>query len=85
MHDGTTLYLRKVDASYDPTDRDVAYANLKERQARGEIATGMLYIQEDSTDLHAREKTVATPLRDLPFESVCPGSSALEELMDEYL
>ena len=85
MHDGTTLYLRKVDASYDPTDRGVAYAYLKERQDRGEITTGLLYIQEDSADLHAREKTVAIPLRDLPFESLCPGSVALEDLMDEYL
>jgi len=85
MHDGTTLYLRKVDASYDPTDRGVAYANLRERQERGEIATGLLYIQEDSADLHVREKTVATPLRDLPFESLCPGSAGLEKLMDEYL
>ena len=85
MHDGTTLYLRKVEASYDPTDSAVAYASLKERKERGEIATGLLYIREDSADLHAREKTVATPLRDLPFESLCPGSAALEELMDEYL
>jgi 2-oxoglutarate ferredoxin oxidoreductase subunit beta len=85
MHDGTTLCLRKVEASYDPTDSAVAYASLKERQERGEIATGLLYIQEDSADLHVREKTVATPLRDLPFESLCPGGAALEELMDEYL
>ena len=85
MHDGTTLYLRKVDASYDPTDRGAAFSYLKERQDQAEIATGLLYIKEDSADLHAREKTVATPLRDLPFESLCPGGAALEELMDEYL
>ncbi|HCR04857.1 MAG TPA: 2-oxoglutarate ferredoxin oxidoreductase subunit beta [Gemmatimonadetes bacterium] len=85
VHDGTTLYLRKVDASYDPTDRSMAYAYLKEHQDRGEIATGLLYIQEDSADLHAREKTVATPLRDLTFESLCPGAAALEDLMDEYI
>ena len=85
MHDGTVVYLRKVDEDYDPTDRGMAYSYLKVRQDRGEIATGLLYIQEDSADLHAREKTVATPLRDLPFESLCPGGAELDDFMDEYL
>jgi 2-oxoglutarate ferredoxin oxidoreductase subunit beta len=74
-----------VDGGYDPTDRLRAYSYLKERQDKGEIATGLLYVQEDSKDLHAREKTIGTPLRDLPFESLCPGSAALDKLMDEYL
>ena len=26
-----------------------------------------------------------TPLRDLPFRSLCPGGAALDTLMDEYL
>ena len=85
MHDGTTVYLRKVDVNYDPTDRLRAAAYLKERQDKGEIATGLLYVQEDGKDLHAREKTIATPLRDLTFASLCPGSGALDKLMDEYL
>ncbi len=85
MHDGSTVYLHKVDGSYDPTDRHAVYAYLKERQEKGEVATGLLYLKEDSLDLHAREKTTATPLRDLPFASLCPGKGALDALMDEYL
>ena len=85
MHDGTVVYLRKVDASYDPTDGAAAFSYVKERQKRGEIVTGLLYLREDSADVHAREKTVSVPLRDLPFESLCPGSAALDSLMDEYL
>jgi 2-oxoglutarate ferredoxin oxidoreductase subunit beta len=85
MHDGTTVYLRKVDASYDTSDRVKAYSYLKERQARGEVPTGLLYLQEDGADMHTREKTIGTPLRDLPFESLCPGGPALDKLMDEYL
>jgi 2-oxoglutarate ferredoxin oxidoreductase subunit beta len=85
MHDGTTIYLRKVDASYATSDLTGAFSYMKERQAKGEVATGLLYLKEDSSDLHAREKTIATPLRDLPFESLCPGSAALDALMAEYL
>jgi 2-oxoglutarate ferredoxin oxidoreductase subunit beta len=85
MHDGTTVYLRKVDASYDSTDREGAFSYLAERQKKGEVATGLLYIREDGADVHAREKTVDTPMRELPFASLCPGGAALDKLMDEYL
>jgi 2-oxoglutarate ferredoxin oxidoreductase subunit beta len=85
MHDGTTMYLRKVDENYDPTDRAGAFAYLKESQDRGEVATGLLYLKQDGLDLHARERTIGTPLRDLPYRSLCPGGAALDTLMDEYL
>ena len=84
MHDGTTLFLRKLDASYDQTDRAGTYSYLKERQNKGEVATSLLYIDRDSAYLHAREKTATTPLRALLFESLCPGSGPLVTLMDEY-
>jgi 2-oxoglutarate ferredoxin oxidoreductase subunit beta len=85
MHDGTTMYLRKVDEDYDPTDKAGVFTHLKERQDKGEVATGLLYLKEDSSDLHDREKTIGTPLRDLPFRALCPGGPALDTLMDEYL
>jgi 2-oxoglutarate ferredoxin oxidoreductase subunit beta len=85
MHDGSTVYLRKVDSTYDPTDRVGAFKYLSERSAKGEVATGLLYIKEDGLDVHAREKSVATPMRDLPFDRLCPGSGELDKLMAEYL
>ena len=58
---------------------------MREHQARGEVVTGLLYIDE-SARRHARASsgTVETPLVDLPFEELCPGSAALAELMEEY-
>ena len=34
MHDGSWVTLRKVAEDYDPTDRDRAYAHIREAQAR---------------------------------------------------
>lgn len=85
MHDGTVLCLRKVEEDYDPTDRAGAFTYVSERQAKGEIVTGLLYTKQDSEDIHDREHTVATPLRDLSFDALCPGPAALDKLMDEYL
>jgi 2-oxoglutarate ferredoxin oxidoreductase subunit beta len=80
MHDGSWVALRKVDDDYDPTDRDNAYSHIRERQAAGEIATGLLYISEDSKDMVEQNNLVQAPLTRFPFEDLCPGSEALEKL-----
>ena len=84
MHDGSVVRFRPVGMEYDPTDRDAAYAHVRAMQDRGEIATGLLYIDEHSTDMHAIGNTVERPLIELPYESLCPGKAALDALMDEY-
>jgi len=84
MHDGSIVRFRKVAGDYDPRNRDAAYAYLRARQSQGEIVTGLLYIDESAPDMHAVSGTVGTPLVDLGFEALCPGSDALAELMDEY-
>ena len=49
-----------------------------------EVATGLLYIDGSTNDMHAVNRTVERPLVDLPFEELCPGSAALSELMEEF-
>jgi 2-oxoglutarate ferredoxin oxidoreductase subunit beta len=57
---------------------------LRESRSRGEVATGLLYLEETGEDMHAYENTVEEPLVDLPFEALCPGSAALEKLQQEW-
>ena len=84
MHDGSTVRFRGVAEGYDPTDRDAAYAHVRRLQERGEVATGLLYIEEGLPDMHETAETVETPLVDLPYERLCPGADALAELMAEF-
>ena len=84
MHDGSTVRFRKTPDSYEPTNRDAAYQHVRECQSRDEVATGLLYLTETGSDMHAMSKTVETPLVDLPFEALCPGAAALEALMEEF-
>jgi 2-oxoglutarate/2-oxoacid ferredoxin oxidoreductase subunit beta len=84
MHDGSIVKFRKVKDDYDPTDREAAYSFVRQAQRRGEVVTGLLYIDEDTADMHAVNKSVSTPLVELPYESLCPGSGALAELMEEF-
>ena len=56
LHDGSWVKLRKVAEDYDPTDRDRAYAYIRERQKEGEVLTGLLYISPDSKDMARAER-----------------------------
>lgn len=84
MHDGSAVRFRKIPESYDPTDRDRAVSYLAERAREGELATGLLFVDPESRDMHEMYGTVATPLVDLPFDDLCPGSEALSKLMEEF-
>jgi 2-oxoglutarate ferredoxin oxidoreductase subunit beta len=84
MHDGARVKLRSTASDYDPTSRESAYVHVRECQARGEIATGLLFVDENGKDMHDYLRTPDTPLVDLPFETLCPGSAALDTLMERY-
>ncbi|HEX8695728.1 MAG TPA: 2-oxoacid:ferredoxin oxidoreductase subunit beta [Longimicrobium sp.] len=85
MHDGSTVRFRRLDADYDPTDRLAAYATVQRLQEEGEVVTGLLYISEEGSEMHALNETVDAPLVALPYEELCPGRAALEELMGEFV
>src|SRR3546814_8705531 len=58
QHDGSVLRLRKLDADYDPRDRIAAMNLIQQRHARGEVATGLLYVDAEAGDLHGHLNTV---------------------------
>jgi 2-oxoglutarate ferredoxin oxidoreductase subunit beta len=80
QHDGSILSLHKLAEHYDPTDRLAAMAFLAERQARGEVVTGLLYVDPEAEDLHEALETVETPLNALSDAELTPGAAALEKL-----
>jgi len=84
LHDQSLVRLHKVAQDYDPTNRDRAYAYIRDRQAAGEVATGLLYLNPDSADMVEQNYLVSNPLTTLPYADLCPGSSALESLQKRF-
>jgi len=80
QHDGSKLALRKIAADYDAHDRLGAMTFLQKHAAEGQIVTGLLYVEREPEDLHARLGTVANPLNTLSEKELCPGSAALEKI-----
>ncbi len=84
MHDGSVLRFRTVPPGYDPKDRQRVMAYLQEHQAKGEVVTGILFVDENVLDMHEMSNTPEIALTQVPYEKLCPGSDALSKLQDEY-
>jgi 2-oxoglutarate/2-oxoacid ferredoxin oxidoreductase subunit beta len=80
MHDGASINFRAVPSGYDPTDREAVIVYLQEASARGEVVTGLLYIDETRADLHAAGSTSLQPLVHVPYEKLCPGAAELARI-----
>jgi 2-oxoglutarate ferredoxin oxidoreductase subunit beta len=85
QHDGSVLRLRKLAVGYDAGDRLAAMNHIAQHEARGEILTGLLYVDPDAEDLHGHLKTVAVPLNRLGEAELCPGAGVLAALNAELV
>jgi 2-oxoglutarate/2-oxoacid ferredoxin oxidoreductase subunit beta len=77
QHDGSVLRLHKLDAAYDPRDRIAAMDLIQQRHARGEVVTGLLFVDPDADDLHGHLNTVEAPLNSLEADALSPGCAVL--------
>ncbi|MCP5179778.1 MAG: 2-oxoacid:ferredoxin oxidoreductase subunit beta [Pseudomonadales bacterium] len=84
MPDGSTLHLYKVAEDYDPHNRVEALHYVQSRQERGEVVTGLLYLDPAAMDCHDILNTLDTPLNQLGTGELCPGSSALTAINESF-
>jgi len=85
QHDGSVLRLRKLAEGYDPGDRLAAMNHIATYEARGEVLTGLLYVNPDADDLHGHLNTVDRALNRLGDADLCPGGAALEAINAELV
>ncbi|MDH3746688.1 MAG: 2-oxoacid:ferredoxin oxidoreductase subunit beta [Gammaproteobacteria bacterium] len=84
LHDGSKIVLRKMDKRYDPTSRASSFKYLRDHFNRGEITTGLLYLDESRKEMHDLMGNVDTPLARLPLESLHPGADELRKILKRY-
>jgi 2-oxoglutarate ferredoxin oxidoreductase subunit beta len=78
--EGGILKLRKIDSSYDPSDKINATTQIARAAANGEVLTGLLYLAPDAEDLHSHLNTYAAAFNKLGEKELCPGSAVLEKI-----
>jgi 2-oxoglutarate ferredoxin oxidoreductase subunit beta len=85
MHDGSHVILRKLaEGDHDPRSALDALRVIHESRVKGELLTGLLYINPEMRDLSTRESLPEKPLRDLSEKDLRPPKEAFAALMKEY-
>ena len=83
LHDGSQLRIRKLARDFDPTNRLAALAALEEAEAKGEVLTGVLYVNTTKPNFIEVLNLVDEPLSTLPEAVIRPSRAALDEIMEE--
>jgi 2-oxoglutarate ferredoxin oxidoreductase subunit beta len=84
LFDGSKIHLSKLAPEWDPTDRFTAVNRLHEAKSKGQILTGLLYINPESQELHTKMNTSDIPLNQLTQEVLCPGKEKLAEINNSF-
>jgi 2-oxoglutarate ferredoxin oxidoreductase subunit beta len=82
LHDGSHILLRKVAEEYDPKDRGDAISYLQHHHEKGEVVTGLLYMDDRAGDMNEVMNLAETPLNQVPWEELSPGSHVLDEIFE---
>ena len=83
LHDGSRLHLRKLHSDYDPTDRLNALRVLNQAHDKGEVLTGIFYVDPKKPTFLDLLHLADEPLATLPLERVRPPKAALDQVMEE--
>ena len=78
--DGSVMRLRTLHADHDPTNRLAAMNLVQGLAAKGEVATGLVYIEPGAADLHQALGTSARPLNQLDERALVPGAAILAKV-----
>lgn len=84
MHDGSLIHLSSLADGWDPKDRLSAINAIHNANRKGEVLTGLLYVNADQPEVHQLLKTVDTPLNALKRDVLMPGTAALQEINASY-
>jgi 2-oxoglutarate ferredoxin oxidoreductase subunit beta len=83
MHDGSSLRLKKLEQEYDPTDRINAVRRLMEAHEKGEVLTGVFYINAKAPSFIDLLQVTDQPLATLPESVTRPSREVLAKCMEE--
>lgn len=81
MHDGSTVILRKLDESYDPTDKWSALRLLQESKRDQKLVTGLIYFDESRPPLNHMLEIGDKPIAALGDEELVPSRAQFDEMM----
>ena len=83
MHDGSKLRIKKLGREFDPTNKFDALKALDEAAKKGEVLTGVFYIDTHKPNFMEMLGMDGAPLATLPESRVRPPKESLDQVMEE--
>ena len=83
MHDGSKLRIKKLGRDYDPTNKFDALKAIDEAAKKGEVLTGVFYVDTNKPNFMELLELEDAPLATLPESKVRPPREVLELAMEE--
>ncbi|PID41141.1 MAG: 2-oxoglutarate ferredoxin oxidoreductase subunit beta [Proteobacteria bacterium] len=84
LHDGSVIRLQKREEGALITSRQEALKTLHQVKKKGNLLTGMLYLDPDSEDTHEILGTTERPLNQLSEKELCPGNKVLQDINEMF-
>ncbi len=85
MHDGSVIRLSSLASGWDPADRLSAKNAIYNANKKGEVLTGLLYVNADQPEVHRILNTVDVPLNELKEDQLVPDADALESINASFM
>jgi len=83
MHDGSRLRIKKLGREYDPTNKFDALKAIDEAAKKGEVLTGVFYVDTSKPNFMELLEIEEAPLATLPESKVRPPREVLDQVMEE--
>ena len=83
LHDGSKLRIKKLGRDYNPSDKFDALKAMEEAAKRGEVLTGVFYVETQKPNFMELLNLEDVPLATLPESKVRPPREVLDQVMEE--
>jgi 2-oxoglutarate ferredoxin oxidoreductase subunit beta len=83
LHDGSKLRIKKLGREYDPSNKFDALKAMDEAEKKGEVLTGVFYVDTKKPNFMEMLNLQEAPLATLPESKVRPPKDVLDQAMEE--
>ena len=83
LHDGSKLRIKKLGRDYDPSNQFDALKAMDEAEKKGEVLTGVFYVDTQKPNFMEMLNMEDAPLATLPESKVRPPKEVLDQVMEE--
>ena len=83
LHDGSKLRIKKLGRDYDPSNQFDALKAMDEAEKKGEVLTGVFYVDTKKPNFMEMLNMEDAPLATLPESKIRPPKAVLDQVMEE--